>query len=78
MLVMWVFTLPFTLLMAGLSGMAIIHHEHDWLTYAFIGSADTYPLSVLAAFLFRRKLPKLVFLPFVNIALYFFFGWIDR
>ena len=74
MLALWLITLPFTLLLAGLSGMAIIHHEGDWLAYAFIGSAQTYPISVLVAFLFRRKQPELVFLPCLNIALYFVFG----
>lgn len=74
MLALWIVTLPFTLLLASLSGMAIIHHEDDWLTYAFIWSAYTYPISVLVAFLFRRKQPELAFLPCLNIALYFVFG----
>src|ERR1700731_195205 len=70
MLVLWIATLPVTLVLAGLSGMAIIHHEGDWLVYAFIWSAYTYPISVLVAFLFRRKRPGLVFLPCLNIALF--------
>jgi hypothetical protein len=74
MLALWLITLPFTLLVAGLSGMVIIHSEGDWFTYAFIGSNYTYPISVLVAFLSRRKRPELVFLPCVNIALFFIFG----
>lgn len=54
--------------------MVIIHSEGDWFTYAFIGSNYTYPISVLVAFLFRRKRPELVFLPCLNIALFFVFG----
>ena len=78
MLALWLITLPFTLLVAGLSGMAIIHHEGDWLTYAAIGSAQTYPISVLVAFLFRRKRPKLVFLPCLNIGLFLLLAIFDR
>ena len=78
MLALWIITLPFTLALASMSGMAIIHHENDWLAYAFIGSALTYPISVLVAFLFRRKQPQLVFLPCLNILLYFVFGTIGH
>ena len=74
MLALWLITLPFTLLAAGLSGMVIINSEGDWHPYAFIGSAYTYPISVLVAYLFRRKRPELVFLPCLNIVLCFFFG----
>ena len=35
----------------------------------FIGAALTYPFSALAAFLFRRKRPMLVWLPCANILL---------
>jgi len=42
--------------------------------YVFIWSALTYPLSVITAFLFRRKRPMLALLPFVNIALWLLSG----
>ena len=46
----------------------------NWWVEVFMWSAFTYPLSVIVAFLFRRKRPILVLLPWVNIALWMFTG----
>jgi hypothetical protein len=73
MLVVWMVTLPMTLPFIAFSGMAADAGDH-WFVYVFIWSAITYPLTVLAAFVFRRKYPRLVFLPCINITLYFFAG----
>jgi hypothetical protein len=70
-LVLWTTTLPITLLFAALSGMAADAGDHWWVD-VFIWSAFTYPLSIIAGFLFRRKRPVLVLLPCVNIALWLF------
>jgi hypothetical protein len=77
MLVLWVITLPITLLFATMSGMAADAGDHWWVD-VFIWSAFTYPLSIIAAFLFRRKRPMLVLLPCVNIALWLFAGSFGR
>ncbi len=72
-LTLWIVTLPVTLLLAALSAMAS-EAGYSWHTYLFMWSAFTYPLSVIAAFWFRRKRPILTLLPFVNIALWLFSG----
>lgn len=42
--------------------------------YIFMGAAFTYPISIVMAFVFRRKLPLLVFLPCLNIAVWLISG----
>ena len=73
MLTLWTVTLPVTLVFAMLSGMAADAGNHWWVDL-FIWSAVTYPLSIIVAFLFRRKRPILALLPCINIALWFFAG----
>lgn len=76
-LTLWIVTLPVTLLFAALSAMAS-EAGYSWHMYLFMWSAFTYPLSVIAAFWFRRERPRLVLLPCVNIALWLFSGSFGR
>lgn len=73
-LTLWIVTIPVTLPFVPLSAMAAEAGDH-WYVNVFVWSAFTYPLSVLTAFVFRRKSPALVVLPCVNIGLWFFAGW---
>jgi hypothetical protein len=72
-LTLWIATLPITLLFVLVSGLAADAGDHWWVD-VFVTAAWTYPLSVIAAFCFRRKRPMLVLLPCVNIALVLFTG----
>ena len=72
-LTLWIVTLPVTLPFAAFSGMAADAGDHLWVD-VFIWSALTYPLSIVVAFLFRRKRPMLVLLPCANIAVWVFAG----
>ena len=74
-LALWIVTLPITLPFGCLSGMAG-DGGYNWYVDLIIWTGATYPLSVILAVLFRRKRPELVFLPCLNIALWFFAGLI--
>lgn len=69
MLALWIITLPVTLWFAALSAMAG-ESGYNAGVYVLVGSAWTYPAGVIVAFLFRRKYPRMVLLPFVNVALW--------
>ena len=73
MLILWLVTAPVALVFIGLSGMAAAAGDH-WYVTLFIWAALTYPISVIVAFVFRRSYPRLVFLPFLNLALWLFAG----
>lgn len=66
-------TLPVAILFVGLSGMATEGGE-KLSAYIFMGAAFTYPISILIAFLCRNKLPALVFLPCLNVAVWLISG----
>ena len=77
MLALWIITLPVTLPLAAMSGMAAIDGEH-WYVYVFILAGFTYPVSVGFAFLFRRRRPEVVFLPCLNVVLWILAGSLGR
>ena len=77
MLAFWIVTLPVGLVFMLVSGMAFDAGDH-WDVDVFVGAAYTYPISIVLAFLFRRKRPMLVFLPWVNIALWLVSGSFSR
>jgi len=72
-LAVWLLTLPVTILFAAISAMAS-EAGYSWPVYIFIGAAWTYPLSIVVAFILRRKLPPLVFLPCLNIIVWLWSG----
>jgi hypothetical protein len=69
----WVVTLPLTLVFAALSGMAG-EGGYNLQACILIGSAFTYPVSIVLAFSFSRRVPRLVFLPCLNIILWLVAG----
>jgi hypothetical protein len=71
MLIFWIATLPITLPVSLLSGLAADAGKH-WYVDLYIWSGLTYPLSVACAFICRRRRPVLALLPCVNIALCLF------
>jgi hypothetical protein len=72
-LAVWILTLPLTILFAAISAMAS-EAGYRRSVYIFIGAAWTYPLSIVVAFFLRRKLPPLVFLPCLNVIVWFWAG----
>jgi hypothetical protein len=72
-LTVWLLTLPVTIVFAALSGMAS-EGGYNWRVYIFMGAAFTYPVSIILAFIFRRRVPLLVFLPCLNIIVWFVTG----
>jgi hypothetical protein len=72
-LAVWLLTLPVTILFAAISAMAS-EAGYSWSVYVFIGAAWTYPVSIVVAFILRRKLPPLVFLPGLNIIVWLWSG----
>jgi hypothetical protein len=72
-LAVWMLTLPITILFASLSGMASDDGYHPSV-YIFIGAAFTYPISIVVAFILRRKFPALVLLPCLNVVVWFISG----
>ena len=72
-LAVWILTSPVTFLFASLSGMAS-EAGPSASAYVLIAAAYTYPLSIVAAFFLRRKVPALVFLPCLNVIVWFWTG----
>ncbi|MGH9490279.1 MAG: hypothetical protein ACRD17_07175 [Terriglobales bacterium] len=64
-LIIWCVLLIPWALFAALSGMAFDGGD-TFSAYFFVWSVWTYPVSLLIAFLFRRKCPALVFLPMIH------------
>src|SRR5207248_1001781 len=64
-LTVWCLLLVPWILFAGLAGMAF---DGGYTTgaYIFVWSVWTYPITVGISFLFRRKHPRLVWLPALN------------
>lgn len=72
-LAVWILTSPVTFLFASLSGMAS-EAGLSASVYVLMWAAYTYPLSIVAAFFLRRKLPALVFLPCLNVIVWLWTG----
>lgn len=65
-LIIWCLLLVPWGVFAALSGMAF-DGGYTFSAYLFVWSVETYPLSLVIAFIFRRKCPALVFLPFIHL-----------
>ena len=66
LLMVWAFLLVPWAVPAMASSVAF-EDGHTIGAYVFVGSVLTYPISVLIAAIFRRKVQWLIFLPCVNI-----------
>ena len=66
---LWIILLLPWLLFAPLFGMAFESGEAPTSTYVFVGAIWTYPVAVALAAIFRSKMPKIAFLPFLNVLL---------
>ena len=69
MLIIWAVLLVPWLPFAALSGMAF-DGGPTLAAYLFVWGLLTYPVSLLIAWLLRKKAPFLVFLPCVNVILF--------
>jgi hypothetical protein len=52
-------------------GMAFEGNGPRWKSYSFVIGHFSYPITVGIAWLFKRKLPALVFLPLLSLSLVF-------
>jgi len=69
LLVVWVLLMVPWFFIAPLLGMAF-DGGSTLEAYILVSSVWSYPLCVLIAFLLARRLPKTVFLPFLNLAVF--------
>lgn len=73
MLVVWCVLLIPWFPFAALAGLTF-DGGYTWSAYMFLWSNWTYPLTLAAAFAFKRKAPLLVFLPVLNVIGFFIGG----
>lgn len=74
--VLWIVLLLPWVPFAPLSAMAFDAGPSFWV-YLFVGSVLAYPVTVFIAFALYQKTPRIVFLPFLDLGVFFIASFLE-